>query len=91
MPCSTWRWVVFDESVNKFNKYWASHYVPPYLIYVSKSRCTSGTTLGVHCINMGLPMYAAIDHNPVNGREIQNSCDARSQVMIQLKLVKFGD
>ena len=30
----------------------------------------------------------AIDHKPVNGCKIQNSCGAISQVMMQLKLVK---
>ena len=38
---------------------------------------------------MGLPMCEAIDHKPVNGCEIQNSCDARYQVMMYLKLLKL--
>ena len=33
-------------------------------------------------------MYGAIYRNPVNGCEIQNSCDSRSCVMMQLKLLK---
>ena len=33
-------------------------------------------------------MYEEIERKPVNGREIQNSCNTRSQVMIHLKLVK---
>ena len=38
---------------------------------------------------MGLPVYVEIDRKPVNGCEIQNSCDARSQVIMQFKLVKL--
>ena len=37
---------------------------------------------------MGITMCVAIDRKPVNGCELQNSSDARSQVMIQLMLVK---
>ena len=37
---------------------------------------------------MELPVYLVIDRKPVKGCEIQNSCDARSQMMMQLKMVK---
>ena len=37
---------------------------------------------------MLLPMFVVIDRNPVNVSEIQNSCNARSQVMTQFNLVK---
>ena len=37
---------------------------------------------------MGLTMCVTIDRKPVNGCEIQQSCDSRSQVMMQLKLEK---
>ena len=44
--------------------------------------------MGGHWINKGLPMYVAIDCKPENGCEIQDSCDARAQVMLHLKIVK---
>ena len=34
-------------------------------------------------------MYMVIDHNPVNGYEVQKSHDARYQVVMQLNLVKL--
>ena len=43
---------------------------------------------GGHWINIGLPMYIAIDRKPENGCEIQNSCCGRSGIMMRLKLVK---
>ena len=45
--------------------------------------------LGMHWINIGLPMYIALDHKPDNGCEIQNCCNGRSGIMIKLRLVKF--
>ena len=79
--------MLVDDFVKNFNKYRTSHYVPSDLIYVDESM-SKWYGLGGHWINMGLPMYVAIDHKPVNGCEIQNLCDARSQVIVQLKLVK---
>ena len=87
MPRSTRRCMLVNDFVNNFNKYWASYYVPSDLIYVDKSM-PKWYVLGEHWINMVLPMYVAIERRPVNGCEIQNSCDSRSQVMMQLKLVK---
>ena len=34
-------------------------------------------------------MYMVIYHNTVNGYEVQKSCDARYQVIMQLNLVKL--
>ena len=44
--------------------------------------------LGGHWINMGLPMYVAMDRKPEDGLEIQDCCCAKSGIMCQLKLVK---
>ena len=44
--------------------------------------------LGGHWINMGLPMYVAIDRKPEDGCEIQSACCALSGIILQLKLVK---
>ena len=43
---------------------------------------------GGHWMNMGLPMYVAIDRKPEDGMEIQNACCAKSGIMVQLKLIK---
>ena len=44
--------------------------------------------LGEHCINFDLHNYVAMDRKPENGCEIQNACNRKSKIMIQLKLVK---
>ena len=76
--------MIVNDFVKKINKYWASYYVTSGLIYVGESMY-KWYGLGGHCINMVLPMYVEIDLKPVNGRDIQNSCDSRSQAMMQLK------
>ena len=50
-----------------------------------------GTDRGGHWINLGLPMYIAIDRKPENGCEIQNACCGRSGIMMRLKLVKTAE
>ena len=79
--------MLFGGFLKNFNKYWASHYVLSDLICVDESiyKCYC---LGRNWIIMGLPMCVVIDNKPINGCEIQNSRDSRSQVMMQLKLVK---
>ena len=79
--------MLVDYFVKNFNKYLASHYVTYDLICFDKSM-SKWYGLGGHWINMGLTMYVVIERKPVNGCEIQNSCDVGSQVMMQLKLVK---
>ena len=44
--------------------------------------------IGGHCINFGLTQYIAIDRSPENGRDIHNSADGISGIMMNLKLVK---
>ena len=41
-----------------------------------------------HQISYGRPNYVVMDRKPGNGCEIQDVCDGRIKVMIQLKLVK---
>ena len=65
MTNSTWIWMLFGDFVKKFNKYSPLHYFPSGLICVDESM-SKWYGLGGHCINMGLPMYVAIEHNPVN-------------------------
>ena len=42
-------------------------------------------------INIGLPMYIAIDHKPENGCKIQNSACGKSGVMLRLLIVKSAE
>ena len=46
--------------------------------------------LGGEWINIGLPMYVAIDHKADNGCKIQDAACGRSKIMIRLKLFKTG-
>ena len=87
MPHSTWRWILVNDFVKDFNKYRASYCVPSDLICVDKTM-SKWYGLGRNWINMGFPMYVVIDCKTANGCKIKNSYDARSQVMMQLKLVK---
>ena len=43
--------------------------------------------LGGYWINIGLPMYVAIDRKPENDCEIQKSACGKSGVMLRLKIV----
>jgi hypothetical protein len=47
--------------------------------------------LGGYWINIGLPMYVAIDRKPEDGLEIQNACCEHSEIMFQIKLVKMAE
>ena len=87
MPSSTYRWLLIDNFVDNFNKYWASNFTPLERICVNESM-SRWYGLGGNWINMGLPQYVAIDHKPENSCEIQNVACARSGVIIWLKLVK---
>ena len=75
MPHLTWGWMLVDDFMKNFNKYQSWHYVPSDLICFDESMY-KWYGLGGHWINMVLPMCVAIERKPVNGCEIQNSCDA---------------
>lgn len=47
--------------------------------------------LGGHYINIGLPMYVAIDRKPEDGCEIQSSADGISGVMCRLRVVRSAE
>ena len=79
--------MLVDDFVLAFNEYRAKNYSPSDRICVDES-ISRWYGLGEHWINCGLPNYVAMDRKPENGCEIQNACDGRSKIMIQLKLVK---
>jgi hypothetical protein len=42
-------------------------------------------------INLGIPLYIAIDRKPENGGEIQDASCGKSGIMLQLKVVKGAE
>jgi len=79
--------MLVDDFVTAFNSFRAAKY------FLSEQICADESIskwygLGGHWINMGLPNYVAMDRKPENGCEIQDPCDSRSKIMMQLKLVK---
>ena len=81
------RWMLVDDFIEAFNDYIAASYSSSDRIRVEKS-ISRWYGLGGHWINIGLPNYVAMERNPDNGCEIQDTCDGRSKIMICLKLVK---
>ena len=73
--------------MKNFNLHRQRFVIPLWLICADESMIR-WYGLGGHWINMGLPMYVAMDRKPENGLEIQNTCCAKSGIMLQLKLVK---
>ncbi len=84
MSSEQYRWLLIED----FNEH-RSHYFHPtrWLICVDESM-SRWYGLGGHWINMGLPMYVAIDRKPEDGMEVQNASCGHSNIMMQLKLVK---
>jgi len=74
------------DFVKRFNDHRAAYMHPGEVICVDES-ISRWYGLGGSWINLGLPMYVAIDRKPENGCEIQNSCCAKSNIMLQMKLV----
>jgi len=87
MPADQYRWMLVDDFVSRFNTHRVTHFSPLHLICVDES-ISRWYGLGGSWINTGLPMYVAIDRKPENGCEIQNSCCAKSGIMLRLKIVK---
>jgi len=81
------RWCLIQDFVRRVNEHRATHVQPGDVICVDESM-TRWYGLGGSWINCGLPMYVAIDRKPENGCEIQDSCCARSNLMLKLKVVK---
>jgi Transposase IS4 len=87
MSQEAYRWMLVQDFITRFNEHRRTHYSPTKVICVDESM-SRWYGLGGHWINMGLPMYVAIDRKPDNGCEIQNCCDGLTGIMMQLKLVK---
>ena len=87
MSSEKYRWQLVDDFIESFNRHRSTTFLPSDLICVDES-ISRWYGQGGHWINMGLPMYIAIDRKPEFGCEIQNAACGRSGVMIRLKLVK---
>ena len=82
-----YRWMLVDDMVSIFNKHREENFLPSEWICVDESM-SRWYGLGGSWINIGLPMYVAIDRKPENGCEIQNAACGVSGVMLRLLLVK---
>ena len=87
MSLENHRWMHVDDFVKHFNDHRKKYFMPCFVICVDES-ISRWYGLGGHWINMGLPMYVAIDRKPEDGCEIQNACCGKSGIMMQLKLVR---
>jgi Transposase IS4 len=81
------RRMLIQDFILNFNEHRAQYFHPGWQICVDESM-SRWYGLGGHWINMGLPMYVAMDRKSEDGMEIQNACCAHSNIMYQLKLVK---
>ena len=79
--------MLVDDLVANFNKNRACNYHPSDSIFVDEPMSRWYGIRG-HWINSGLRQYIAIDRNPENCCDNQNSADGVSGIMTQLKLVK---
>ena len=90
MSHEKYRWCLVDDFVKEFNDHREHMFIPSDWLCADES-ISRWYGQGGHWINMGLPMYIAIDRKPENGCEIQNSACGRSGVMLRLKLVKTAE
>jgi len=90
MKHSQYRWKLVDGFVKKINDYRAQSFISSETICVDESICR-WYGQGEDWINFGLPHYVAIDRNPENGCEIQDSCCGINGIMTRLKVVKQED
>ena len=87
MMHATYRWMLVDGFVDRFNAHRASKFFPGRYVCIDESMIR-WYGHGGGWINRGLPHYIAIDRKPENGLEVQNAACGDSGIMIQLKLVK---
>jgi len=81
------RWKLVEDHVKNINEHRKKYFKPSNIICADES-ISRWYGLGGHWINVGLPMYVAMDRKPENGCEIQNCCDGISGIMMRLIIVK---
>jgi hypothetical protein len=90
MSSEEYRWKLVDGFIDMINEHRSHYFSPSWLIYADES-ISRWYGLGGHWINKGLPMYVAIDQKLEDGLAIQDSCCAKSTILLQLKLVKNAE
>ena len=86
MGPAAYGWMLVNDFVKNFNDYRERTFSPSDMICVDES-ISRWYGLGGHWINLGLPMYVAIDRKPKKDCKIQDSCEGRARIMLRLKLV----
>lgn len=87
MSHEAYRWMLVDDHVSMINRHRAKFFTPSDRICGDESM-VRWYGLGGGWINMGLPMYVAIDRKPENGGEIQDINCGECGIMMQMKIVK---
>ena len=82
--------MIIDNMVEIFNRHREEHFSPSEWICVDES-ISRWYGLGVGWINIGLPMYIAIDCKSENGCEIYNSACGKSGGMLRLLIVNSAE
>ena len=90
MLSESYRWMHVDGFVKQFNDYRQDYYSLDENICVDES-ISRWYGQGGNWINIGLPIYVAIDRKPENGCEIQNAVDGKSGIMLRLRLVTTAE
>jgi len=81
-----YRWGLVNDFITAINLHREEHVTPGETLCVDES-ILKWYGLGGHEIDVGLPMYVAIDRKPENGCEIQNAACGRSGMMLRFNLV----
>ena len=87
MSSEKFQWTSINHFVTNFNKHCVKIFIPGANVCVDET-ISKWYGLEGELINIGLPMYVAIDRKPDNGCKIQDVAHGRSKIMIRLKLVK---
>ena len=90
MSPAEYRWRLIDDMVLQFNSHRAENFVPSDRLCCDES-ISRWYDLGGTWINIGLPVYIAMDRKPESGCEIQNLACGASGVMLRLLLVKSAE
>ena len=81
------RWKLVEDFVNPFNDYCTQIFSPSDLICDNES-ISQRYRKGGHWINLGFPMYVAMERKPDNGVDIHNASCRRSGIMMRISIVK---
>ena len=81
-------WKIVEDFVTNFNEYCTQLFSTSDLICADES-ISWWYGQGGHWINLGFPIYVAIDRKPDNGAEVQNYVCGRSGIMMRVRILKF--